>query len=89
MVKEPQTTNYLRKAGVVSDAEIDAATDAFLADPKTGQHALGGSGYSLDLAGAVKGHRPAQGMMNDKTFGVKSRRMMVRTAILLAVPSEP
>lgn len=89
MAREPQTTGQLRKAGLVSDAEIDAATEAFLADPKTGRHALGGSGYSLDLAGAVKGHRPAQGVVDDKTFGEKYRRMMVRTAIILAFPIEP
>ncbi len=89
MTKDTFNIGNLRKAGVIRDTDIDAAVDAFFADPKTGAHMFGESRYSLDLAEAVKGHRPSQAAAHDKTMGEKYRRTMVRTAILLRFPIEP
>lgn len=63
MAKEPpQTIGDLRRKAVISDKEISAATDAFLADRKAVPYRFD-SGHMLDVAAAVEAHRPAKGAL--------------------------
>jgi hypothetical protein len=77
------TVSELCKAAEVTDEEIEAATDAVIADLATEAYPLA-KAWTLDLvelirrnavvAGALKSDKPAW------------KRSMVRTAILLAYP---
>jgi len=87
MAKEPpQTIADLRRKAIVSDKEISAATDAFLADRKAEPYRFD-SGHVIDVAAAVEAHRPSKGALADKTIPVALQRTMVRTAVILATPT--
>ncbi|WP_156368999.1 hypothetical protein [Methylobacterium sp. Leaf100] len=55
MANVPPTTGELFKAKAVTEADIVAAVDAFMADPNTTAF-LFGEGYRLDIAEAVRAH---------------------------------
>lgn len=89
MAAEPsQTIADLRRKAIITDDEISAATAAYLADPG-GDPCRFGSGHKLDLAAAVEAHRPAKAAVAEKTMKEAYRRTMIRTAIILAVPTAP
>ena len=75
----------LRKDGTITDAEVEAAVDAYLDYPETTGFRIA-QGYVLDLAAAVEAHPPAAVALTDPDRTDKFRRTMVRTAILLARP---
>jgi hypothetical protein len=79
------TVSELRKAAEVSDQEIDAAVDAVLANPKVSSFKLA-SGWVLDLTRAVMADRHAWAVINEPTAKAGSKRVAVRSAILLAHP---
>ncbi len=79
---DQKTTGDLRKA-----AEINAAVDAVLAEPKTGPYPLAG-GYLLDLAAAVESHEPSAKALADPEAKPGWRRTMARTAILMGRPKK-
>ena len=62
-----------------------AAVDAYLADPTTRSHPLG-SGYTIDLAEAVAAHQRIRSATARANPDKLSRRMAVRSALLLARP---
>ena len=83
MAKDPATVSELRKAGEVSDQEVDAAVDAVLADLATEAFPLA-KGWTLDLVETLRTNtRAAEALTTDKPAW---KRNMVRTAILLAHP---
>ncbi|MEE7478391.1 hypothetical protein [Methylobacterium hispanicum] len=84
---DQKTTGELRKAAEITDDEINAAVDAVLAKPKTGQYPIGG-GYLLDLAAAVEAHDPSAKALADPEAKPGWRRTMARTAILMARPEK-
>ena len=84
---DQKTTGDLRKAAEITDDEINAAVDAVLAKPKTGQYPIGG-GYLLDLAAAVEAHGPSAKALADPEAKPGWRRTMARTAILMARPDK-
>lgn len=88
MASDIPSVGLLHKAGIIRDADIDAAIDAYMADPTTGTVVLGGSGYRLDLGAAVRAHRSTSAVMRDITLRAKYRRLALRTAFLLASPIE-
>jgi len=86
MAKEPpQTVCDMRRKAIVTDAEISAAVEAYLADPKARPFAFK-SGHVLDVGAAVDEHRPAKAALADKGTSDTFRRTMVRTAVILAIP---
>ncbi len=83
MAKDPATVSELRKAGEVSDQEVDAAVDAVLADLATEAFPLA-KGWTLDLVETLRTTtRAAEALTTDKPAW---KRNIVRTAILLANP---
>jgi hypothetical protein len=81
------TVSELRKATEITNQEIDAAADAYLADPKAAAFRFA-SGYEIDAAAAVNAHQPAQLAVADPDRTPKFKRTMVRTAILLGVRAD-
>jgi hypothetical protein len=47
------------------------------------------SGYVLDVAAAIDAHRPAKAALGEKGKNDAYRRTMIRTAVVLAIPSPP
>lgn len=86
MAKEPpQTIGDMRRKAVVTDKEIAAAVEAYLADPKAPPFQFA-SGHVLDVSAAVSEHRQAKTILAGKGSSDAFRRTMVRTAVILAVP---
>ncbi len=77
------TVGELFKAKAVTDEQVNAAVDAYQADPATSAHPIA-DGYSLDLAAAVAGHGWASQVVGNPESSPGLKRAAVRTAILLA-----
>jgi hypothetical protein len=70
----------------VAIEEVGAAVDIYLAEPATQDYAIGPD-HVLDLAAAVAAHAFAQATMVDTEADEPSRRMAVRSALLMARPA--
>src|ERR1700709_637855 len=81
------TVSEFRKATEITNQEIDAAADAYLADPKAAAFRFA-SGYEIDAAAAVNAHQPPPLAVADPDRTPKFKRTMVRTAILLGVRAD-
>lgn len=81
------TIGALRKAGAITDAEVEAAVDAYLDYSDTTGFRIA-QDYRLDLAAAVKAHPPSAVALTDPDRTDKFKRSMIRTAILLARPEK-
>jgi hypothetical protein len=79
------TVAELRKCAEITDQEIDAAVDGYLAGPRAEPFRFA-SGYVIDVAAAIERHMPAKIALADADRTPKFKRNMVRTAILLAHP---
>jgi len=66
--------------------EVGCAVDAYLAEPATQNHAIGPD-HILDLAAAVAAHAFAPATLVDAEAEAPSRRMAVRSALLMARPT--
>lgn len=66
--------------------DLVAAVDAYLADPTIQSHPLG-SGYTIDLAAAVAAHQCEHQTAKRANTDKPSRRIEVRSALLLATPT--
>jgi hypothetical protein len=82
------TIGELRRKAIVTDEEITAAVDAYLDDPKVKAFQFT-SGYVLDVAAAIEAHRPAKAALGEKGKNDAYRRTLIRTAVILAIPSPP
>jgi hypothetical protein len=87
MADSRATTGDLHKAKTLTEADVQAAVDAFMADPTTTAF-LFGDGYRIDLAEAVSSHEWAKVTLANKDTTDHLRRAAVRSAILLARPEE-
>jgi hypothetical protein len=58
------TVAELRKAAEITDQEIDAAVDAWLAEPKFAPFRFA-SGHAINVAAAVQAHPPARAAVGD------------------------
>ncbi|GJE44089.1 hypothetical protein [Methylobacterium soli] len=87
MAESPPTTGELFKAKAITAEDLHAAVDAYMADRKAASFSIG-DGYELDLVAVVKADRHASAVLRDKTASQGTRRMAVRTAILLARPKK-
>jgi hypothetical protein len=81
----PQTVGDLRRKAVITDKEISAAIEAFLANP-AGAPFKFTSGHTLNVRAAVNEHRPAKAALSGRIISDTFRRTMVRTAVILATP---
>ena len=87
MAAEPgQTVGDLRREAIVTDDEITAATEAYLANPKSQAFAFA-SGHVLDVSAAVDAHSPTKAALAGQITSDAFRRSMVRTAVIMAVPA--
>ena len=82
---ETPIISELYKAKAIVEADLDAAVEAYMADPKTSQFLFAG-GYSLDLMVAVRAQASARKLMKDPKSRPSLKRAVVRRAILLARP---
>ena len=87
MANTPPTTGELFNAKALTDADIAAAVDAFLADRSTSPFLLG-EGYQIDLAETVGAHEWASLTTAKESAKDHFERAAVRTAILLARPEK-
>jgi hypothetical protein len=85
MATRPPTISDLRRAAEITDQEIDAAVDAYLADPQAEPFSFA-SWYKLDVAAAVYGYELAKAAMADTDQTRMFKWTMIRTAVLLAHP---
>jgi hypothetical protein len=85
MAKEIPSVGDLRRKSEITDAEIQAATDAFLKD-EGGPPFVFGSGHRIDVAKAIEQHPQAKKLLADKATTPGLRRTMVRTAVILGFP---
>lgn len=84
---QPESVSDLLRAGAITQANLDAAVVALLANPMIGQFELA-SGCTVDLTAAVKADRHATAILKEPTAKGGSRRAAVRSALLLARPLE-
>ena len=82
------TVGELFKAGLITDDDVIAAADAYMADARTGAFPLGGS-YRLDLNAAVRAHPCALEMLGKAETDYRRRRSLVLIALLSAQPERP
>lgn len=81
----PTTVDNLRGRGIVTEDEIWAATDAYLADPKMKPYQFA-SGHVLDVVAILSAPNALRTVLADRNLDAAHRRTMVRTALILAVP---
>ncbi|WP_132254418.1 hypothetical protein [Methylobacterium segetis] len=86
MAEQP-TTGGLFKAKAITEDDVLAAVDAYLADPTTSLFLMG-DGYGLDLDAAVRSHAWAAQTVFNAEATDHLKRAAVRTAILLARPEK-
>lgn len=73
----------LYRAKVITDADLNAAVAAYLADPKPGLRHIA-QGIRLDIAATVEANDWARIFVYAPGFSVEQRRSAIKTAILLA-----
>lgn len=77
------TVSALFDAMAVTKDRVDAAIEAYFADPSATAHPIA-KGYTLDLAAAVEERPWVIEVVSDANAGPSRKRGAVRTAILLA-----
>ena len=80
-----QTVGDLYKVKAIQEADLDAAVDAFMADPTTNRFAIG-RGYTVDPHAAVAASPFASATMVRADAREYGTRAFVRMAILLSKP---
>lgn len=87
MAKRCATVSDLRKAADVTDQEIDASVNAYVAKPAAAPFRFA-SGHEIDAAAAVNSYRPAIAAVVDPNQTAKFKWTMIRTAVLLTHPAK-
>ncbi|MFD1304191.1 hypothetical protein [Methylobacterium marchantiae] len=82
---EKLTIAALRDLKLISEEEVGAAVEAFLANPLA-PHFVFKEGYRLDLGKAVRRHPGADDFVNRGNAGPLMKRPFVLAAILQARP---
>ena len=86
MAENLTVTNLLVR-GLISNADISAAVEAYLSDPETKAYPLGDQ-FALDLSAAVAAHPFTAKTLKHRKAGLSARRAAVRTALMLACPEK-
>lgn len=84
MAKEPLSVSDLRRNAIITDDEITAATEAYLANPALRAFQFA-SGHILNVTAAVKAHRPARAALAGQITSDAYRRSAVRDALIRAM----
>ena len=84
MANDP-TFGELYKSKAILEADLEAAVDAFMADPSLTAFLMG-EGYALNPHAAVSASPFALGMLSKTDAKPASKRSAVRTAILVSKP---
>ena len=84
---ESPTTSALLKAKALSDDDVDAAVEAYIADTRTTVFVVGDT-YQVDLRAAMKAHAFARDAFRNPEASPGLKRAAVRRAILLARPEK-
>ena len=85
MAKEIPSVGDLRRKSEITDAEIQAAADAYLNDEAAEPFAFK-SGHRVDVAKAIEMHPQAKKLLADKATTPGLRRTMVMTAVIMGFP---
>ena len=85
MAKKIPSVGDLRRKSEVSDAEIEAATAAYLKDEGAKPFAFK-SGHTIDVVKAIEMHPQAKTLLADKATSSGLRRSMVKTAVIMGFP---
>ena len=87
MAKEIPSVGDLRRKFEITDAEIEAATDAYMKDEGAPPFVLS-SGHRIDVAKAIDMHPQAKKLPTDEATAPGLRRTMVKTAVIMGFPVE-
>jgi hypothetical protein len=87
MAKRSPTVSDLRKAAEITDQEIDASVNAYVAKPAAAPFRFA-SGHEVDAAAAVDSYQPAIAAVVDPNRTAKFKWTMIRTAVLLTHPAK-
>ena len=87
MAKEIPSVGDLRRKSEITDAEIQAATAAYLKD-EAAEPFVFKSGHRIDVAKAIEMHPQAKKPLADKATTPGLRRTMVMTAVVMGFPVE-
>ena len=82
---EHHTASTLLLGGLIREADLRAAVDAYMADPDVGLCPIGQS-HMLNLTKAIAANRYALEMMRNPSVGDLRKREMVRAVLLSAKP---
>jgi len=85
MADQTPTIGALSEVKAITDEQVSAAIDAFLAGQTSGPFPIA-DGYRVDLAAAVAAHAFTTMMVGRDDVSPAAKRGAVRTAILLARP---
>ena len=85
MAREIPSAGDLRRKSEITDAEIKAATAAFLADEGAAPFTFS-SGHRIDVGRAIDMHPQAKKLLSDETTEPGLRRTMVKTAVIIGFP---
>jgi hypothetical protein len=85
MAKEIPSVGDLRRKSEITDAEIEAATAAFLADEGAPPFTFS-SGHRIDVGRAIDMHPQAKKLLAGEATAPGLRRTMVKTAVILGFP---
>lgn len=85
MAKEIPSVGDLRRKSEVSDAEIEAATVAYLKNENAVPFVFK-SGHRVDVAKAIEMHLRAKNLLVGEGITPGLRRTMVMTAVIMGFP---
>lgn len=85
MSREIPSVGDLRRKSEITDAEIEAAIDAYMKS-EGAEPFVFASGHRVNVATAIEQHPQATKLLADKATTPGLRRTMVRTAIILGFP---
>jgi phosphoenolpyruvate-protein kinase (PTS system EI component) len=85
MAKEIPSVGDLRRKSEITDAEIEAATVAYLKD-ENAEPFVFKSGHRVDVAKAIEMHPQAKKVLADEATTPGLRRTMVMTAVIMGFP---
>jgi len=87
MAREIPRVGGLRPKTEITDAEIEAATDAYMKDEGAPPFVFS-SGHQIDVGRAIDMHPQAKKLLADETIAPGLRRTMVKTAVIMGFPVE-
>ena len=87
MAREIPSVGDLRRKSEITDAEIEAATAAFLLDEDAPSFVLS-SGHRIDVGRAIDMHPQAKKLLANEATEPGLRRTIAKTAVILDFPIE-